>query len=106
LKLSLTKNFLMKIEFSKESKNDFDTSLNYYKNESEELASRFRLDIKQSLKRIETFPNLYPKINEKVHKCVVSKFPYTVYYMIKNETIFILGIANHYQNPNTFRQRF
>lgn len=59
----------MKIEFSKESKNDFDTSLNYYKNESEELASRFRLDIKQSLKRIETFPN-------------------------------------HYQNPNTFRQRF
>jgi hypothetical protein len=40
----------MKIEFSKESKNDFDTSL--------------------------------------------------------NERIFILGIASHYQNPNTFKQRF
>lgn len=96
----------MKIEFTRASKDDFDRSLYYYKNESEELAARFSSDIKQSLKRIETFPNLYPKINERVHKCVAAKFPYTIYYMIDNETIYILGMASHYQNPDNFNSRF
>jgi plasmid stabilization system protein ParE len=95
----------MKIEFSEESKQDFDDSFEYYKNENIELANRFKSDIKQSVKRIQTFPNLYPKINNKIHKCVATKFPYTIYYFAKDEKIFVLGIANHYRNPKTFIQR-
>ena len=100
------KSFLMKIRFSKLSKQDFDISVEYYKKEGENLALRFKSDIKQSLKRIETFPNLYPKINERVQKCVVSKFPYTIYYILKDEIIYILAIANHYKNPEEYLKRF
>lgn len=78
----------MKIRFSKSSKSDYDLSIEYYKKEGENLALRFKSDIKQSLKRIESFPKLYPKINEKVQKCVVSKFPYTIYYTVKADNLY------------------
>ena len=96
----------MKIRFSKLSKQDYDLSIEYYKKEGENLVLRFKGDIKQSLKRIETFPNLYPKVNDRVQKCVVSRFPYTVYYTTKDKEIYILAIANHYKNPEEYSKRF
>ncbi len=56
----------MKIKFSKFSKEDFNIAFEYYKKESESLALKFKNDIKQSLKRIETFPRLYPRINDMI----------------------------------------
>jgi len=53
----------MQIKFSKLAKNDFDISILYYTKESENLAIRFKNDIKQSIKRIETFSTLYQKVN-------------------------------------------
>ncbi|MDC0932714.1 type II toxin-antitoxin system RelE/ParE family toxin [Arcobacteraceae bacterium] len=96
----------MKIKFSKLAKNDFDASVLYYKKESENLASRFKNDIKQSVKRIETFPKLYPKIDNQIQKCVVSKFPFTIYYTIKNDTIYILAVASHYRDLEEYLKRF
>jgi hypothetical protein len=96
----------MKIEFSKASKVDYNISIEYYRNQGDELALRFKADIKQSINRIEMFPNLYPKIDDRVHKCVVSKFPYTIYYIIIDEIIYILAVANHYKDPQTFMKRF
>jgi len=96
----------MKIKFSKLAKNDFDASVLYYKKESENLASRFKNDIKQSVNRIETFPKLYPKIDTQIQKCVVSKFPFTIYYTIKDDTIYILAIASHYRDLDQYLKRF
>ena len=99
------KNFLMKIEFSELSKRDFSEAIIYYKNESESLSQRFKNDIKQSTNRIISFPKLYPKINERVQKCVVSKFPFTIFYTIKENIIYILAIANHYKDYIKYEDR-
>ena len=96
----------MKIKFSKLSKQDYDISTAYYTKESDNLSIRFKSDIKQSLKRIETFPKLYPKINSRVQKCVLSKFPFTIYYTIKDNIVYILAIANHFRNPEDYFKRF
>ncbi|RLA74372.1 MAG: hypothetical protein DRG78_21395 [Epsilonproteobacteria bacterium] len=95
----------MKIRFSQLSKSDYAEAIKYYKSESVDLSIRFKNDIKQSVNRIQSFPNLYPKINDRVQKCVVSKFPYTVFYTIFKNIIYILAIANHYKNPNSYIDR-
>jgi len=96
----------MNIRFSELSKFDFSEALSYYENESTNLSTRFRDDIKQSIDRIKSFPTLYQKENDRVHKCVVSKFPYTIFYTLYQNTIYILAIANHYQNPKNYSDRF
>jgi len=92
----------VKIRYTDASKLDFDEAFEYYKSENLNLANRFKYHIKQSVRNIQSFPNLYPKIDNRVQKCVVSKFPYTIFYSIKNDTIFILAVANHYKNPNKY----
>ena len=98
----------MTIKYTTNAKEDFQYSLEYYKNESITLANNFKADIKASINRIKSFPHLYPtaEFNSKIQKCIVSKFPFTLYYTILNDTIFILAVANHYKNPKYFEERF
>jgi len=56
----------MKIKFTTLSKVDYDEAINYYKKESINLTNRFKNDIKQSIKLIQSFPKLYPKIDNRV----------------------------------------
>ncbi|MEA2017405.1 MAG: type II toxin-antitoxin system RelE/ParE family toxin [Campylobacterota bacterium] len=88
----------MKIRFSKFAKEDYGTAKEYYKKESISLSIRFINDVKSSINRILEFPLLYPKIDDKIQKCVVSKFPFTIFYTVKNDIIYILAVANHYRN--------
>jgi len=95
----------MKIKISKLAKDDFDVALNYYKKQNESLAKRFKIDIKQSINRIGFFPNLYPKVNDRVQKCVIFKFPFTIFYTVIDDDIIILAFANHYKNPISYLKR-
>jgi len=102
----LMKNFLMKIKFQKIAKEEYDDALNYYNDENKTLGIKFKNEIKQSINNISKFPTLYPKINEHIRKCVTHTFPFTIFYIIKDDSIFILAIANHYKNPEYYIQRF
>lgn len=95
----------MKVKFSKLAKRDYDIAFEYYKKESNYLSKRFKNDIKESIQRILLFPNLYPNVYEKVQKCVVTKFPFTIYYSVKGSAIYIIAIANHYKNPDVYIKR-
>lgn len=64
------------------------------------------MKIKQSINNILKFPTLYSKINEHIRKCVTHIFPFTIFYVIKDDSIFILAIANHYKNPKHYIERF
>lgn len=96
----------MKIKFLKLAKEDFKEASDYYTNESQDLSNRFKEDIKTSIDRIIFFPILFPKMTNEVRKCVTSKFPFTIFYRIKNDTIEILAIGNHYQDPTKIFKRF
>ncbi len=95
-----------KLRFSKEAKLEFDEAINYYNNEQLGLGDRFKAEIKFSINNILKFPNLYPIIQGEVRKCVTHTFPFTIFYKLKDETIYILAIANHHKNPNFYSKRF
>ena len=97
--------FFLKIKFQEHSKYDFDEAKHYYKTQEENLYKKFKYDLEQSLNRILSFPNLYPNIDTNIKKCVLNKFPYTILYTIKNDTIYILAIANHHKNPKEYKNR-
>ena len=98
--------FLMKIKFQKIAKEEYDDALNYYNDENKTLGIKFKNEIKQSINNILKFPTLYPKINENIRKCVTHTFPFTIFYTLKDDYIFILAVANHYKNPKYYIQRF
>lgn len=105
-KLSLTTSFLVKIEFLDVAKLEFDEAIAYYEKESEGLGLRFKNEIKSSVGMIIQFPKLYPFFIDDIRKCVAHTFPYSIFYVLNDDIIFIYAIANHFKDPQHLVHRF
>ena len=98
--------FSVNIEFLDIAKLEFDEAIAYYEKESEGLGHRFKNEIKSSVDMIIQFPTLYPFFIDDIRKCVSHTFPYSIFYVLRDDVIVIYAIANHFKNPQHYVQRF
>lgn len=56
-------------------------------------------DLKESILNIQNFPSLYPNITEKIKRCVLHRFPYSIFYSVKTDCILILSVAHQHRKP-------
>jgi plasmid stabilization system protein ParE len=96
----------MKIRFLKLAKIEFDKAISYYENESKGLGSRFKKEIRSSIDMILEFPELYPIVKDDIRKCIAHTFPYSIFYALRDDTIYIYAVANHSKEPSTYTKRF
>lgn len=89
----------MKIILSEQAKFEIEDSEEYYNLQQENLGNTFKSDLKDSIRNIEKFPNLYPNINEKIKRSVLHRFPFSIYYTVKTDYILILSVAHQHRKP-------
>ncbi|MFH0924491.1 MAG: type II toxin-antitoxin system RelE/ParE family toxin [bacterium] len=53
--------------------------------------------------RINLSPFLYRKVYGEFRRCLLRRFPYTIYFKIEDELIVIFGIFHSARNPKTIR---
>ncbi len=68
-----------KIELSEDAEKDFDASIEYYLNISNQLALNFLNCIDGAFNMIVENPNTFPKVYNDIRKFVVKKFPFVIY---------------------------
>ena len=89
----------MKLKLSHLAQAELEDARAYYNLQQEELGERFKEHIKQSIDNIAQFPTLYPKVTDELHRVVVHKFPYSIFYILLDETIIIVSIAHQHRKP-------
>ncbi len=89
----------MKLEFSELAKLEIEDARDYYNLQQEDLGERFKEHIKESVDSIAQFPLLYPKVTDELHRVVVHKFPYSIFYILLDETIVIVSVAHQHRKP-------
>jgi len=87
----------VKIKFLPFAKDDFREATAYYKDIDEKLAIRFKNEIVISVDRIINAPKLYRVIRDDIRKCVMHIFPYSIYYIVEENVIYIYAISNHHK---------
>ncbi|MDE3143748.1 MAG: hypothetical protein KGL19_06320 [Bacteroidota bacterium] len=80
---------------------DAEEAILYYENQSSGLGKKFYDQFLLSLNNIQLNPFTHSFVKEPVRRCMVIKFPYKIYYLVYQETIFILGIS-HAKRSNAF----
>lgn len=50
-------------------------------------------------------PNLFPKDFEEVRKALLKKFPFTIYYEVVEEQIFVYSVFHQSRNPEVWQRR-
>ena len=71
----------------------------YYNLQKAALGDEFEETIRNSIEEIFKAPYLYPVIATPVHRKVISRFPYNVFYQIDDDAIVILSIAHQHRKP-------
>jgi len=69
----------------------------YYELQQQGLGDRFKTTIRQALDRVRAMPLLYPVIQDPLRRVVVSRFPYSIFYII--DTIVVLSVAHQHREP-------
>ena len=77
----------------------------YYENQKLGLGDNFLENLDDIFNLILDNPNLYPKDFEEVRKALLKKFPFTIYYEIVEEQIFVYSVFHQSRNPENWRQR-
>ena len=80
------------LSIRKEAEADIAEAYQYYESCRTNLGSDFVLCIEESLARIRKNPNQYKRIYKKVHRALVRRFPYGIYYVIEQENISVIGV--------------
>lgn len=89
----------MTIEISTLAYSEIEDARVYYNLQQENLGERFKEHIKQSVDSIAQFPMLYPKITDELHRVIVHKFPYSIFYALFDEKIVIVSVAHQHRKP-------
>lgn len=89
----------MKLLISQNAFQELKESQDYYNLQQENLGNIFKNDIQKAINSIQNFPNLYPNITETIKRCLLHRFPFSIFYSVHKDTIIILSIAHQHRKP-------
>jgi plasmid stabilization system protein ParE len=93
------------LDFNQLAKKDFSETKYWYSEKSIVAYNNFLLEIKDNLNRIADNPFIFRKIYKNIRVCSLNKFPYQIFFYIKENTVTILSIFHTSRNPSIWQNR-
>ena len=61
--------------------------------------------VETALKSIQQRPLSCPAIHESIRRSLVSRFPFGIYYVLEEDTVFVLSIMHAKRDPSRWKSR-
>ena len=81
------------------SKDDVELAFAWYEKQRRGLGFEFLDCVEVSVNNILSFPEMYEKIYSDFRRCVVRRFPFSVFYTIEGDEIVIHAVFDNRQDP-------
>ncbi len=63
------------------------------------------VELSDALERVGDFPEAWPLVDDGVRKVAVGRFPFAVYYVIRNASVVVVGVIHGSREPISWRTR-
>jgi toxin ParE1/3/4 len=94
------------IVFHPQAEEEFDEAIAFYEDRRPGVGLRFRTQVEAGLARIRRLPQSCPRYKDTDYrKCVIRKFPFSLYYMELDEAIWIAAVAHGKRRPDYWLHR-
>ncbi len=90
----------MKIFYTNRAKSDIDIATKWYELQQKNLGIKFLEDVECSVKNIHDFPNMYNIDYQNFRKCILSIFPFSIFYTLEKDFIVIHGVFHQLLDPD------
>jgi plasmid stabilization system protein ParE len=84
---------------------ELNEAADYYDLESPGLGEAFLADVERGFGQIREHPDAAPEVAPGVRKLVLARFPFTIVYGTRTDTIRVLAIAHQRKRPFYWRGR-
>lgn len=98
----MKKTDLVILEFAEK---DIIESYNFYKSQSTKLGNAFKESLDYSLQNLLENPIVYPIEFKLVRKFVMNIFPFNIFYINEENTVYILAVFHQKRNPDIWKKR-
>ena len=95
----------MRIEYHPEAHIDLIEAAWFYEQRVEGLGEALIEEVEAAILRRRNDPLRFPVAHRDRRRCPVNRFPYSVYDRLVGDTIRVLGIRHHSQEPESWMQR-
>ena len=87
------------------AKQELTDAIDWYEKERKGRGARFFIAYLKTINAILVNPFIFPKEFEEVRKAQVQKFPYTIFYELHENEVFIYAVFHHKRNPEAWIER-
>jgi toxin ParE1/3/4 len=94
-----------KLNINQFAKNDIKKAKEYYDNIKDGLGSEFIESLDDSFARIEENPNQFQIIKDQTGKANVKRFPFGIYFIVKELLINVFSVMHHSRSPKIWQNR-
>ena len=95
----------MKITYLDAADSEFNEAIAYYNKQRSGLGFAFSDEVKEALERIKNYPEAWTSLSERVRRCLVHRFPYSIIYEVCGDLLIIAAIQHHRRKPENWRTR-
>jgi len=77
----------------------------YYEECRPGLGGEFVDDVRAAIARATDFPRAWTPIGRGVRRCLLSRFPFGIFYIENDDGIFVVAVASLHRRPGYWRSR-
>jgi plasmid stabilization system protein ParE len=90
---------------SREAGSDIADAVAWFRDRSPELLERFRAEFETVYASIVEHPDMYPIVHRKLHRALLRRFPYSVFYLVEPSAILILAVMHQARDQSNWKRR-
>lgn len=88
------------------AESDLRSAVAYYEKQRKGLGRELRQEVEAAVWRLRQDPQVYARHDEEgTRKCMVHRFPFTIFFIELAETIWIAAVAHQKRRPEYWRER-
>ena len=88
-----------RLKFSGRAVQEVGQAFEWYETQSTGLGSEFEVAFELQLRRLEQVPLLYPEVIPGVRRTLLPRFPYGVFYVVRDDLVHVLAVIHNVRNP-------
>ncbi len=84
---------------------DMEVAQEWYNVQKDNLGDEFIAELEKVLSNIISNPFQFPLKQRGIHKSVINRFPFTVFFTVQNDVIIVFAVFHNSRNPLVWKSR-
>ena len=89
----------MQVIFSPQAQSELDDAVDYYDLQQAELGAQFLDVVERAATRIGRTPMQWPVTQNDVRRCLLRRFPYSLFYSVETDHVYVIALAHQHRRP-------